>query len=418
MFEQGTGIDPERQFDLVATTIAGFEDVAAAELIEEQGLGAEPTGDGLVSVRGVAASDLAHRVRVVNRRARCVQRVGILLARGQVGGTADGLREVADIAASADTSGFVAPGRSLAIRARRLGTHEYSSPDVGRVVGQAVRDACAERAGALPPVDLDDPDVILRAEVVDRDFRLWVDTTGDAGLHERWYRRYAHMASMRPTLANLLLRRSRHGDGYLVDPLCGSATIPIEAALKARGVEPAAFRVSPWAWQRIEALAGEPAGSGRRHEAAPVSMKRGGPVRIAGVERFLKHVQGALENVALARLFGDVRVLHGDARELDSITPKLGWTRSVVTGGAAGDGLTVVTNAPFGRRVGSTRMLAGLYREVVSACGRAGAGRIVVLVERRDEMESALLASGYRVSEARPIRYGSIAATVFVADAD
>lgn len=381
---------------LLFTTVPGLEAAAAAELDEEHGLAAVAVGAGDL-VADVDEGELGGRLRTLNARLRCVERVGVLLAVGP----ARPLGTPGRLAREVDWERWIDPGQRFAIRASRHGDQRYGSPDVGRVVGQAVIDAYRDARGVRLPVDLDDPDVILRADVRDEDFRLWLDTTGDDDLSTRAYRQYVHMASMRPVVANLLLRLSGWRGEELVDPLCGSGTILVEAALRARGVMPGRMRGAGWAWERLTPrLVRSGGGVGSPTPLVPAEE----PLRIRGVERFERHLQGAWRNQAAAGLAGELQVLEGRAERLDELLPTSRGRR------------IVVTNPPFGRRVASTAVADDLYEAVAAACRRAGVVRIVTLSERGEAMAAALEAAGYRVRERIPVTYGSLAVEVFVAD--
>ena len=81
---------------------------------------------------------------------------------------------------------------------------------------------------------------------------LYIDTTGP-GLHKRGYRSSAVAAPLRETLAAALVKLSRwHGDRMLIDPFCGSGTIPIESAMIAGNVAPGMFRrFAAQKWENI-----------------------------------------------------------------------------------------------------------------------------------------------------------------------
>jgi 23S rRNA G2445 N2-methylase RlmL len=105
---------------------------------------------------------------------------------------------------------------------------------VADAVGRAVVEGYPDATGHRLPVDLDDPDVTLYAAIRHDRFRLAVDTTG-ASLHDRGWRVCEHDAPVRPTVAASLVRLAGFEAGEsLLDPTCGSGTIPVEAVLAAR----------------------------------------------------------------------------------------------------------------------------------------------------------------------------------------
>jgi len=380
---------------LLLTTMPGLEAVAAAELMQEFGLHAVAAGPGVLE--SAATSGLPALVRDLNHRATCVDRVGILLDAGSV----DSLESIGAMARELDVCAWLEPGARFAVRSTRVGAHGYRSPQIAAAVGAAVIAAVTARRGQRPTVDLDDPEVIFRADVRDGRLWLWLDTTGDVALHHRTWRRYTHMASMKPTVANLLLRLSGWCGEPLIDPFCGGATIPIEAASRAAGIAPGRFRAGGWAWQSLPALrdATQPAPSG---DTAAARRRSAGS--IAGIELFDRHLAGAIDNVGRAVVEGSVQLMSGRAEELGTLLP---------VGSTAG--AFVVTNPPFGRRVSSAHKVATLYRDAAAAFARAGVRRVTTLAELRTPMREALLGAGFSRLQEQPATYGRTPVGVFVA---
>lgn len=176
----------------------------------------------------------------------------------------------------------------------------------------------------------------------------------------------------------------------------------IEAAHRYLGTEAGALRGRGWAWQRTPCLAADARGS------APGEV---GPRRAAGtlpdlhgIERFRRHVVGALDNVEAAGLATAVRVHCGLARDTDTLL-RPGCVRR-----------TVVTNPPFGRRVGNTRQVRRLYAEAAQAWSRAGVARVATWAEISTAMQEALAAAGYRITDTAPVLYGRFPVTCFRAE--
>jgi len=120
-----------------------------------------------------------------------------------------------------------------AVKASRVGVHGFSSLDIARVVGDAVG-----RLGARLAVSLDDPDVVIAAELVHGEFRIGVDLTPFRSLRERNYRAFVHPSMLNPIVARAMVRIAGvRGPATVLDPMCGSGTIPIEAMLEAPSIE-------------------------------------------------------------------------------------------------------------------------------------------------------------------------------------
>ena len=172
---------------------------------------------------------------------------------------------------------------------------------------------------------------------------LMIDTTG-APLHKRGYRPAHNDAPIRETLAAAIAAISRPRDGVLLwDPMCGSGTIAIEGALLARHIAPGknrsfaaeAFPQLPrgiWLNEREQAIAAE---------------------RPQGFEAYASDIDAATveiarENVRRAGLSDTVKTFVADAREIS----------------APGRRGTIVTNPPYGERLGTKEEAEALYREM------------------------------------------------------
>ncbi len=113
-------------------------------------------------------------------------------------------------------------------------------------IAQRIKDAVVDRlrreTGARPDVDRDDPDLHIVVRVTHDTAELFVDFAGEP-LSRRGYRTDAGAAPLRETLAAAILELSGFAPGRpVLDPMCGSGTFPIEAAMWAQGLSPGGRR--------------------------------------------------------------------------------------------------------------------------------------------------------------------------------
>ncbi len=218
-------------------------------------------------------------------------------------------------------------------------------------VKDAIVDQFAERCGRRPDVRLDRPDVRINVHL-DRDqATVSIDLSGES-LHRRGYRLAGGSAPLKENLAAAILVRAgwpetaRTG-GTLFDPMCGSGTLLIEAALMAGDVAPGLLRADfgflrwkghqPSVWQSIR-------------EAAEARRAAG----VAAIPRIVGHDQdrvavgAAWQNIERAGLRAHIHVERRD----------LGATES-----QPGTGLVIV-NPPYGERLGELDALQPLYTEL------------------------------------------------------
>src|SRR6185437_2655058 len=116
-----------------------------------------------------------------------------------------------------------------------------------RFVAMKVKDALVDQfrdvfAGERPNVDTDNPALRVTVRIVKNQVNVAIDTSGDS-LSQRGYRTEAGEAPLREHLAAGLVAMSNwSGNLTIIDPMCGSGTILIEAALRARKISPGSFR--------------------------------------------------------------------------------------------------------------------------------------------------------------------------------
>lgn len=117
-----------------------------------------------------------------------------------------------------------------------------------RYVSYRVKDALADYfvatdpQGKRPSVNLEKPDIYFNVHIAERTVTLSLDSSGES-LHKRGYKIKQTSAPLNEVLAaGILLKAGWQGQCDLLDPMCGSGTFSIEAALMARGIAPGAWR--------------------------------------------------------------------------------------------------------------------------------------------------------------------------------
>ena len=193
------------------------------------------------------------------------------------------------------------------------------------------------------------------------EFLMLLDTSG-AGLHKRGYRVRDVAAPMKETLAAALVQLSFYRkDRVLVDPCCGSGTIPIEAALIARNIAPGlgrSFASEGWdiigagIWKEERKLA---------YEAADLS---GEPLRITAMDIDPRAAAAAKANAAEAGAADDIDIVKMD---MTAWEPGAG----IPKGAGRDDYVVVISNLPYGKRIGDDSGIKAIYahiRDVMECC--------------------------------------------------
>jgi len=109
-------------------------------------------------------------------------------------------------------------------------------------IKDAIVDSFREATGRRPDINLTDPDVRFNVHVSEDRFSISLDSSGES-LHKRGYRRFVHPAPLSEVLAaGMILLSGWKGEKPFLDPMCGSGTLAIEAAMIAANVQPGVFR--------------------------------------------------------------------------------------------------------------------------------------------------------------------------------
>jgi putative N6-adenine-specific DNA methylase len=318
---------PER-LPLFATTPLGTEDLLADELRE---LGAARVRQDRGGVRFHANLREALRICLWSRIA---MRVLYPLAEAEARG-ADGLYRAAG---AVPWEKHLTARSTFAVDSSLKDSEHAHSGFVSLKIKDAVVDRLRSKLGARPDVDTRDPDVPIVAHLSGHRLTLSLDLAGQP-LHKRGYRVRTTPAPLKETLAAAILRAARYtGDEPLWDPLCGSGTLVIEAALVAARRAPALGRrlaVERWPHRsgEVRALLQELRDEARAGERRP-------PFPIVGSDRDPEALDAARRNAAAAKVAGAVQLVERDAIAAAQPSP------------VPGPGL-LVTNPPYGDRLGS-----------------------------------------------------------------
>ena len=193
-------------------------------------------------------------------------------------------------------------------------------------------------------------------------FLMLLDTSG-AGLHKRGYRVRDVAAPMKETLAAALVQLSFYRkDRVLVDPCCGSGTIPIEAALIARNIAPGlgrSFVSEEWdimgagLWKEERKLAYEAADFGA-DDALKITAMDIDPRAVAAAKANADEA-GAIDDIDIVRM------------DMTAWEPGAG----IPKGAGKDDHVVVISNLPYGKRIGDDEGIRVIYahiREMMESC--------------------------------------------------
>jgi len=208
-------------------------------------------------------------------------------------------------------------------------------------IKDAVCDKIRLLSGRRPSVDTRAPDVPIQAHLTDRDFTLYLDTTGEP-LFKRGLRRTTGDAPLRENLAAGLLRLAAWQPGIpILDPMCGSGTILIEAALIALDIAPGSGR--RFAFERLTNF--DPRRWRELRRKTTARQKAKNPLAIYGSDISSDALKAARANLVAAGIAECVTLQCANVLDL---TPP------------ASTGI-IVSNPPYGVRLGEQQRLAEFY---------------------------------------------------------
>jgi putative N6-adenine-specific DNA methylase len=208
-------------------------------------------------------------------------------------------------------------------------------------IKDAVCDKFRELKGERPDVNTDDPDIRIHAFLNDRQFTLYLDTSGIA-LFQRKLRKHSVEAPLRENLAAGILKLAGWQPGIpLLDPMCGSGTFLMEAAQMALNIAPGISR--HFAFERLHNF--DAAAWEKMRAEAQAKQLVPSPQPIYGSDLYGDALKAAQENLMAAGLQEVVQIKQVNVLEVSAPTP---------------EGI-LVTNPPYGVRIGDLQELAELY---------------------------------------------------------
>jgi len=281
-----------------------------------------------------------------------------------------------------------------------------SANQISKAVREALQHTFELKTGVMPVVDLREPKVVLVAWLRKGRCVLSIDTTGKT-LHKRGYRLEGHPAPIKETLASAVLRLAGYdGSQVLVEPMCGSGTIAIEAAYVALGKSPQIHRKKgefgfEWLedfdrdiWRKVQDdVRGE-------RIAAP-------PHPIYASDMSPQYVEMSRKNALRARVEKDITF--GIGRFQDLPVPELRPTEP----GKSQAGL-IVANLPYGERLAKDDpKLKNLYVEIGDTLKQKYKGWRAALLAADDSPWKFI---GLKPTRKIPLRNGSIPAKLLIFD--
>ena len=363
----------ETEFELIAKTFQGLENVLAKELTD---LGANniQTGRRMVSFTG--DKELMYRANFALRTA-------IRILKPIKHFKAESADQVYDAVKAIDWNQYLNNETSFAVDSVVFSQEFRHSKFVAYKVKDAIVDYFREKTGKRPSVRINNPDVLLNIHIAQTTCTLSLDSSGES-LHRRGYRQEAVEAPLNEVLAvGMILMTGWRGECDLIDPMCGSGTIPIEAALIAKNIAPGVFRKG-FAFEKWVDFDADMFDEIYNDD----SQEREFTHKIYGYDNNPKANEIATHNIKAAGVSKDVVLKLQPFQQFEQ--PK---EKSII-----------ITNPPYGERI-STNDLLGLYQMIGERLKHAFVGNEAWVLSYREECFDQI---GLKASQKVPLFNGPL----------
>ena len=386
---------------MVAKTFKGLEEVLAQELIE---LGANEVqlerravsfkGDKAMLYRANLCLRTALRVlvpvRVESLKSK-VDRSRKVESRKTKTESKKPEDQVYEIAKRVKWERYMTEDSTFAIDATVYSDSLRNSRFVTYRVKDAIADYWTEKTGKRPNVNTEDPDVRINVHIANETVTVSLDSSGES-LHKRGYRVATTEAPISEVLAaGMLLMAGWKGQCDLYDPMCGSGTIPIEAALIARNIAPGVFRKA-FAFEKWPDFDEELWSDIYNDD----SKERDFAHKIYGSDASFYAVQQAMKNVKSAGVGRDVllkQIRLEELREVESSKLKVESEK------------IVMINPPYGERLASNKDMEELYGKIGTALKHQFTGATAWIISSN---EAAMKCIGLKPSKKMRLLNGEL----------
>ena len=363
----------EQNFNLIAKTFMGLEPVLAKELTQ---LGANDVQIGRRMVSFTGDKELMYRA---NFQLHTAIRILKPIRHFNAKSADDVYEEIKKI----DWAEYLSPEKTFAVDAVVFSEEFRHSKFVSYKVKDAIVDFFREKTGKRPNISVANPDIRLNMHIAEDHCTLSLDSSGES-LHRRGYRQESVEAPLNEVLAaGMILMSGWQGDTDFIDPMCGSGTLLIEAALIAKNMAPGLFR-KEYAFEKWPDFDADLFDYIYNDD----SQEREFNHHIYGYDIDIKAVNTARLNAKAAGLSADITIEQQDFK--DFMQPQ---NKSIM-----------ITNPPYGERI-STPDLLGTYRMIGERLKHQFRGNDAWILSYREECFEQI---GLKPSIKIPLYNGSL----------
>jgi putative N6-adenine-specific DNA methylase len=367
-----------QQFQLIAKTFMGLEPVLAKELAQ---LGASDVQIGRRMVSFSGDKELMYRANFqLHTAIRILKPIKHFKAQ-----SAD---DVYEGVKNIDWSEYIGLEKTFAVDSVVFSDEFRHSKFVAYKVKDAIVDQFRERTGKRPNISISNPDIRLHIHIADvapgeSECTLCLDSSGES-LHRRGYRQESVEAPLNEVLAaGMIMMSGWQGDCDFIDPMCGSGTLLIEAALIARNMAPGLFR-KEFAFEKWPDFDADLFDEIYNDESQEREFKH----KLYGYDIDMKAVNTARMNVKAAGLSDIITIEQQDFKDFTQPANKS----------------IIISNPPYGERI-STPDLLGTYRMIGERLKHQFKGNDAWILSYREECFDQI---GLKPSIKIPLYNGSL----------
>ena len=340
-------------FQMIAKTFQGLEEVLAQELTA---LGANDIEIGRRMVSFSGDKEMMYKANFCLRTA-------IRILKPIKNFTAKNADEVYEQIKAISWENILDVEKTFAVDAVVFSEEFRHSKFVSYKVKDAIVDYFREKFNKRPSVRINRPDVLLNIHIAQTTCTLSLDSSGES-LHRRGYRQEAVEAPLNEVLAaGMILMTGWKGECDLIDPMCGSGTIPIEAALIARNIAPGVFR-KEFAFEKWNDFDQDLFDTIYNDDSQECEFTH----KIYGYDNNPQANEIATHNIKAAGVSKDIVLKLQPFQQFEQPAEKS----------------MIITNPPYGERI-STNNLLGLYQMIGERLKHAFTGNTAWVLSYREE---------------------------------
>jgi len=309
-------------FEMVAKTLFGFEELLEKELLQ---LGAQKIKTGVRNVSFIGDKGFMYKCNIGLRTAIKILKP---IKKFRVKDEAELYSKIKDI----QWENFLDVDGSLAVGSTLSGSIFTHSQYISLKTKDAIVDRFRDKFGSRPNIDLRHPDLKIDIHIDRSHCTVSLDSSGQS-LHKRGYKVSTNIAPINEVLAaGLIMMSGWNGESDFMDPMCGSGTILIEAAMIACNIPPNLMRnefgFESWKDWDVDLY--------EKIENSLLTKTRDFHYRLIGFDKSPSAVRKAIENIKNANLEEFINVKHEDFFK---------------THKSPDNKLLIIFNPPYGKRL-------------------------------------------------------------------